>query len=148
MIDEQSFKRISYAIACKRFPGSHTHDRIANILNEIHSTYEITGEKLVATVTDNGSNFVKAFQKFGVHLDDSLFHEDYIEADGEQDQNERHSVETVSFEGIVSPLLPLHQRCASHTLHLVATTDILNGINSLENIKLLYNDIIKKCTSL
>lgn len=73
---------------------------------------------------------------------------DYIEADGEQDQNERHSVETVSFEGIVSPLLPLHQRCASHTLHLVATTDILNGINSLENIKLLYNDIIKKCTSL
>lgn len=74
-IDEQSFKRISYAIACKRFPGSHTHDRIANILNEIHSTYEITGEKLVVTVTDNGSNFVKAFQKFGVHLDDSLFHE-------------------------------------------------------------------------
>lgn len=62
---------------------------------------------------------------------------DYIEADGEQDQNERHSVETVSFEGIVSPLLPLHQRCASHTLHLVVTTDILNGINSLENIKLL-----------
>lgn len=67
---------VSYAIACKRFPGSHTHDRIANILNEIHSKYEITGAKLVATVTDNGSKFVKAFpKKFGVHLDDSLFHE-------------------------------------------------------------------------
>ncbi|XP_024867962.1 uncharacterized protein LOC112452127 isoform X2 [Temnothorax curvispinosus] len=74
-IDEQSFKRYSYAIACKRFPGSHTHDRIANILNEIHSKYEIIGEKLVGTVTDNGSNFVKAFKKFGVHLDDSLFHD-------------------------------------------------------------------------
>lgn len=66
---------MSYAIACKRFSGSHTHDRIAIILNEIHSKYEITNEKLMATVTDNGSNFVKAFQKFGVHLDDSLFHE-------------------------------------------------------------------------
>lgn len=56
---------------------------------------------------------------------------DYIEAYGEQDQDERQSVETVSFEGIVSPLLPPHQRCASHTLHLVATTDILNGINGV-----------------
>ncbi|RLU16751.1 hypothetical protein DMN91_010819 [Ooceraea biroi] len=74
-IDAQSVKRISYAIACKRFSGSHTHDRIANILNEIHSNYEITSEKLIATVTDNGSNFVKAFQNFGVHLDDSLFYE-------------------------------------------------------------------------
>lgn len=73
---------------------------------------------------------------------------DYIEAYGEQDRDERQSVETVSFEGIVSPLLLPHQRCASHTLHLVATTDILNGINSLENIKLLFNDIIKKCTNL
>ncbi|EFN74390.1 hypothetical protein EAG_08651, partial [Camponotus floridanus] len=154
-IDEQSFKRMSYAIACKRFSGSHTHDRIAIILNEIHSKYEITNEKLVATVTDNGSNFVKAFKKFGVHLDDSLFHEvndnidvvDYIENE-EQDGNEHQSLETISFEGIISPLLPPHQRCASHTLHLVATTDILNGINSHENMKLLYNDVIKKCTSL
>lgn len=71
----QSFKRISYAIACKRFPGSHTYDRIANILNEIHSKYEITSEKLIATVTDNGSNFVKAFKKFGIHFDNSLFYE-------------------------------------------------------------------------
>lgn len=66
----------------------------------------------------------------------------------EQDENEHQSVEIVSFEGIVSPLLPPHQRCASHTLHLVATTDILNGINSHENMKLLYDDVIKKCTSL
>lgn len=57
-------------------------------------------------------------------------------------------METVSFEGIVSPLLPPHVRCASHTLHLVATTDILNGINLRENIKLLYDEIMKKCTSL
>lgn len=75
---------------------------------------------------------------------------DYMENE-EQDGNEHQSVETISFEGIVSPLLPPHQRCASHTLHLlslVATTDILNGINSHENMKLLYDDVIKKCTSL
>ncbi|XP_025073302.1 uncharacterized protein LOC112552391 [Pogonomyrmex barbatus] len=95
---------------------SHTHDRIMNILNKIHSKFEITSEKLIATVTDNGSNFVKAFQKSGVHIDESLFYEDV-----------HQSVETVSFEGIISPLLPPHQRCDSHTLHLVVTTDILNG---------------------
>jgi len=54
----------------------------------------------------------------------------------------------MSFEGIVSPLLPSHRRRASHTLHLITTTDLINGINSLKNIKLMYNNIIKKYTSL
>ncbi|KYN16039.1 hypothetical protein ALC57_11717 [Trachymyrmex cornetzi] len=52
------------------------------------------------------------------------------------------------FQEIVSPLLPTHQRCASHTLHLVATSDILRGIQSSENIKLMYNDIMQKCSTL
>ncbi|KYN21167.1 hypothetical protein ALC57_06461 [Trachymyrmex cornetzi] len=153
-IDEKSLKRISYAIACRRFSGSHTHDRIANILNEIHLKYEITREKLIATVTDNGSNFVKAFKRtyiiFIIQTANSNFNFlDYIETYDEQDnQLERESTEIIPFQEIVSPLLPTYQRCASHTLHLVATSDILRGIQSSENIKLMYNDIMQKCSTL
>ncbi|KYM94126.1 hypothetical protein ALC62_15257 [Cyphomyrmex costatus] len=146
-IDEKSLKRISYAIACRRFSGSHSHDRIANMLNEIHLKYEITREKLIATVTDNGSNFVKAFKRtyiiFIVQKANNNFNFlDYIET-YEDNQYERESTEIMSFQEIVSPLLPSHQRCASHTLHLVATND-----QSSENVKLMYNDIMQKCSTL
>ncbi|XP_036328297.1 uncharacterized protein LOC118740744 [Rhagoletis pomonella] len=54
-------------LACKRFFGSHTFDRIHDAIIEIHTTYGLTLNKIVATVTDNGSNFVKAFKEFGVN---------------------------------------------------------------------------------
>lgn len=62
---DKDYNRCSAALACKRFTGSHTYDRVAEMLQEIHNKFNLTNEKLVATVTDNGSNFVKAFHEFG-----------------------------------------------------------------------------------
>lgn len=62
------FVRKSFAIACRRFPGTHSYDRIAKMIEEIHQSLEINRDKVVATVTDNGSNFVKAFRCCGINI--------------------------------------------------------------------------------
>lgn len=63
---KENYERESAALACKRFKSSHSFDRIASELQLIHSNYGLNQTKIVATVTDNGSNFVKAFKEFGV----------------------------------------------------------------------------------
>lgn len=67
------------------------------------------------------------------------------------DQNEeclREAVEAISFDQIVSPLLSAHLRCASHTLNLVSTTDLIKGIESHDHLQLLYKDVLQKCKEL
>ncbi|KAM7285269.1 uncharacterized protein ISCGN_032223, partial [Ixodes scapularis] len=64
-IDADTLSRGSLALACRRFPGSHTYDRIAEMLEDIRQSFDISREKVVATVTDNASNFAKAFREFG-----------------------------------------------------------------------------------
>lgn len=41
------------------------------MLDDMNSYFGLTHEKLVSTVTDNGSNFVKAFKEFGVSMEES-----------------------------------------------------------------------------
>lgn len=54
-------KRRSFALACRLFPGSHTFDHIARLLSNIMKEYSIPVEKVICCVTNNGSNFLKAF---------------------------------------------------------------------------------------
>ena len=56
-------ERKSAALACARVKGRHTFDVVAAKICEIHAKYKIQC-KVRATVTDNGSNFVKAFREF------------------------------------------------------------------------------------
>ncbi|KAL4132413.1 hypothetical protein QTP88_009567 [Uroleucon formosanum] len=67
-IDEESFGRKTAILACRRFRGAHTYDRIADILHNIYYKYNLDVNKVIATITDNGSNMVKAFKVFGVKL--------------------------------------------------------------------------------
>ena len=108
---------------------------MATKIEEVHRHFGLHG-KISATVTDNGSNFVKAFSTFPV-LDTAL------------DANEEHSIrddddmvldDDVTFTDLYNVIipnqieddhltqveyqLPPHQRCASHTLNLVASTDV------------------------
>lgn len=46
-----------------RVTGHHTYDSLAEKIEHVHASYEVTG-KVTATVTDNRSNFVKAFTVF------------------------------------------------------------------------------------
>lgn len=57
---------MSCVLSFDRFKGSHTYDKIAEMLFEIQSLFKLKLEQVVSTTTDNGSNFVKAFREFGV----------------------------------------------------------------------------------
>lgn len=60
-INNETLVRESCALACSRIQGSHTYDVLARKIQKILEKFSI--EILSKTmVTDNGSNFVKAFR--------------------------------------------------------------------------------------
>ncbi|ODM87315.1 putative AC transposase [Orchesella cincta] len=96
-------KRESAVLACSRFKGTHSFDRIAQELNKIIAKFSISKEKIVSIVTDNGSNFVKAFKEFGISTEeptkgapdseDEENDEEWTEEDGEKVSSESHLME-------------------------------------------------------
>ena len=65
-INAKTLQRESGVLGCYRFIGSHTFDRVGEMLDTIQRDFGIKERKVVATVTDNASNFVKAFKEFGI----------------------------------------------------------------------------------
>ncbi len=140
-LDEEG-KRKSFAIACRRLKGRHTYDILAEALENIHAEYNIQF-KVLGTVTDNGSNFCKAFKLFGeVETQDSG-----MEEDGD---------DTLVFQGISDILeedeevlhhLPRHHRCAAHTINLVATKDSEEALKTPAFAK-LSRSVFAKCQGL
>jgi hypothetical protein len=130
-INSDTLGRHSAALGCLRFRGRHTYDAIATILEQVHMKYGING-KVVLTVTDNGSNFIKAFKEFGKPLADT-------ESDGQvavaavaaedgsnsRDEEEQSSIVYVDIQAAIQETensadseyaLPSHRPCASHTI--------------------------------
>lgn len=65
-IQENSYESNSAAFACRRFRGAHTFDKAAEMIGDIHTEFDVKDGKIVKTVTDNGSNMVKAFKIYGI----------------------------------------------------------------------------------
>ena len=59
-INPTTLMRCKAALCCTRLVGRHTYDVLAARIEHVHSSYGLT-RKVTATVTDNGSNFVKSF---------------------------------------------------------------------------------------
>lgn len=138
-------QRVSVAIACQRFRGIHSYKTIAEMLDYIYAKYGIKITQIIATVTDNGSNFVKAFKEFSLlqkpsepekklnilnintaGTDSDV--DEYSDADGDEDAIELVELSNTSegdlaLETDSTITLPKHIRCASHTLNLIATSD-------------------------
>ena len=133
-IDNATLERKSAYLALRRMKGRHTYDMIAGALDDIHTEYGI-GRKIVRTTTDNGSNFVKAFAVFS-HGDENA--DDDVGSDDEPGDDNDADAATVDVYSTLSEgesqsdgeiVLPRHQRCACHTLNLIATADA----NTAEN---------------
>lgn len=63
-IEPDTFERKNFILGCKRFKYSHTYDKIAQAISTVHSEFNLPVDKITHTVTDNASNFGKAFRQF------------------------------------------------------------------------------------
>ena len=77
-IDSTTLQCCKAAIACTRVIGHNTYDVLAGQIDSIHRQFELCG-KVTATITDNGSNFVKAFKTFAVDPTPSSISEEEVE---------------------------------------------------------------------
>ncbi|XP_063220852.1 uncharacterized protein LOC134530157 [Bacillus rossius redtenbacheri] len=122
-IDEETIQRKSAMLTIERLVGRHTYDILAAAIHKALREFHIHN-KVLACVTDNGSNFVKAFSMFGLHS----------QTDVKEDKDNDDELEIVDVSSILDEgqnefhyVLPPHQRCAAHTLNLVAVKDSQNA---------------------
>ena len=111
--------------------------RIAQLLEDIINEINLSVQKVTSTVTDNGSNFVKAFKEYGIHIgpmqrsreeDDDV--DDGMSSGTEEEASfeEEFQLQAIEQSEDEDLLLSRHIRCASHTLSLVATTDARSAL--------------------
>ena len=153
-IDPHTLKHCKAAIACVRIMGHHTYDILACKIEQIHASYSLTG-KVCAIITDNGSNFVKAFSVYSL-LDSSdstaTIAED-VEEETEkvvfEDVDEMLSEETnIDDLTQVQYKLPPHYRCAAHTFNLIASKGVDKYLSSSSTSKRVYCRSFAKSTAL
>lgn len=145
-IEEISYTRHSYVLGCKRIKGGHNYLNIAEVINEITQTYQISTSKITHTITDNASNFGKAFRTFSTTLCEksnnynvgNLSSDSDSNTIGENSDSEDDECSEIQHVDIypllseesnehsedISICLPDHMKCSAHTLNLIATTDI------------------------
>lgn len=60
-LNSKTLERHSAGIACRRLHGRHTYDVLAETIENILSQYQIL-DKTLHCITDNATNFPKAFK--------------------------------------------------------------------------------------
>lgn len=65
----ENFERQSRVLACRHFESPHTAERIGEILCGVHAEYGLEAPRIVASVTDNARNMIKAFEVFGIEFE-------------------------------------------------------------------------------
>ncbi|KAL4007527.1 hypothetical protein ACER0C_001379 [Sarotherodon galilaeus] len=119
-IDPSTFIRGHAALAC------------------IHSAYGLNS-KVTATVTDNGSNFIKAFRMFQKSDSDE-------ESEEDEEVTFTDVEQTLSTESEGQFSLSPHLRCASHTLSLIFH-DVEKRLQANE-AKFIYRSATSKCSAM
>jgi hypothetical protein len=129
-VHTETLQMISSALVCRRFKGQHTGTKIAEMLTDIFSEFHIES-KIQNVVTDNASNFTKAFSLFRT--------KDKESTDEEAEETEEEAISVVNVDQILDssqsceedsdevPILPPHKRCGNHSLNLVASVDALTA---------------------
>lgn len=135
-IDVSDLSRKSCTLACRRIKGSHKAEILAVKLDEVISGYKLS-KKVVRIVTDNGSNFVKAFK---------LTHEEDVINDDELDFFDLTEMLDNAFDDF-GFILPPHKRCAAHTANLTMSSDMKKQITN-NTFKKMEESAMGKCNEL
>lgn len=141
-------------MACRRFKGTHSYDKVAELIAEIHSEFDLKLSKIIKTITDNGSNMVKAFKIYGQDSDTGIsegaliqnidiMHDNIDDGDDDNVLTLRQFPE--SSEEFEELQLPNHERCATHTLHLIASKDMDKARSQSNSYKKIYDAAMAKC---
>ena len=145
--------RVSAALACRRFLGSHTYDHIAQLISDVHTSYGLSVGKISATVTDNASNFGKAFKEYMIDVPNINSDHDTTE---ELLSNNDDDVDLVNVADVITSepgdecdiQMPHHETCFSHSLNLLATVDASKAMESDATYKRLNRAAMAKCSAL
>lgn len=148
-IDSVTYERKSFVLGCKRITGSHTYLNITETMACMTQEYNIHYSKISHVVTDNASNFAKAFKTFSksvkppqsTTLSIGDLNEDVSPFEDSDVETENFTVVDVDKIFTNSECqnvddtycLPSHMRCCAHTLNLIATTDISKINNTSYN---------------
>ncbi|XP_042329184.1 uncharacterized protein LOC121933470 isoform X2 [Sceloporus undulatus] len=164
-INPATLKREFGALACKRLRGRPTYNILVKALRNVHMEYRIHN-KVTCMTTDSGSNFAKALRVFKAKETELM---DAVETSDDDDDDQAEA--EVEFVPIFEVLdmgneaeeetgdpevfcLPSYQRCASHTLNLVATRDVQDLISesaqnsSLGLFRKHFSSLMGKCSKL
>jgi len=118
--------RQSRALALLRLKGSHTFDCVAGTICSIHEQFDLDVAKVVGTVTDNASNFKKAFE-FYMSCQDSDDEEDDEDGDENVTLLDVNEILLETIDDSTGSIIRSYRdiiRCVCHSLNLIATTDI------------------------
>lgn len=69
-IDENTLERRSHVLSCNYFPAPHNFETITERFQLLYHQFDIRPSCVRATITDNGSNFLKAFRVYGLNNDE------------------------------------------------------------------------------
>jgi hypothetical protein len=152
IINNDTLGRKSYVLACRRIKFTHTYSEIASLLHEIHKSFITNIHTTVGTVTDNASNFGKAFKIFATSENPKCQYE-------LEDQNNDIEIADLNFsqfncdDEVNDIILPPQFRCCSHTLNLIATTDIQKALTANNascgvSVKKNYHSAFGKLTAI
>jgi len=126
---------------------------LAASIEEIHKKYGLSG-KVTATVTDNGSNFVKAFVTFASQLSGGSDEASSLADDNEDDVTFADLHDLMNQDPSDDDLtqveyeLPPHQRNAAHTLTLVASKDVDKHLSTSSLSRNAYHSAFAKGVAL
>ncbi|KAF0716715.1 Uncharacterized protein FWK35_00031341 [Aphis craccivora] len=150
-LNQTTLERTSKGLACRRMYGKHTYDNIAEMIDKVLSEFNIQN-KTSLIVTDNAANFVKAFRVYNENATiQPSTASNHNQDEGEEEEVIRPINISDELENGVGNLfnltLPQHQRCAAHTLNLIATTDIGDAEKDTA-YKILSRRVFGKCQAL